>query len=129
MSRVGYSLNSTAVPLRRAQAAEHLFRREAVELDGLMARGVAADELHSVAGAVQLLGQELDEGLVGGGIDGRGGDFDAEFVAERLADFVGGGARLELDRQEQSIGLGAEKGRHGHWSEMNSGRARLRKLV
>ena len=87
-----------------------------------MARGVAADQLDAVAGAVQVLGEELDEGLVGGGIYGRGGDLDAEFVAERLADFVGGGARLKLHRQKDSVGLHAKKGWHGHRLEMNSGR-------
>ena len=111
-----------------AQLRDYVFRGEAVELDGLVARGVAADQVHAVAGAVQLLGQELDERLVGGGIDGRRGDFDAEFVAERVADFVGGGARLELHRQEDSVGLDAKKAWHGHWLKMNSGRARPGKL-
>ena len=64
-----------------------------------MAGGVAADDVHPVARAVQLQGQQLDQGLVGGGINGWGGDFDAQFVAQRLADLVGGGTRLQLYRQ------------------------------
>jgi len=79
-----------------------------------MAGGVAADEVHAVAGAVQLLGEELEQGFVGGGINGWGGDFDAEFSAERFADFVDGSARLEFNREQKPIGLGAKKGRHGH---------------
>ena len=59
------------------QLAGYIFGCEAVQLDRLVARGVAAHQLHAVPGAVQLLRQELDEGLVGGGIDGRRGDFDA----------------------------------------------------
>jgi len=111
-----------------AQHREDVLGREAAELDRLMAGGVAADEVHAVAGAVQLLGEELDERLVGGGIHGRGGDFDAEFVAERVTDLVGGSARLELHRQENSVGLIAKKAGHGHWLKMNSGRARPGKL-
>ena len=82
-----------------------------------------------VAGAVQLLGEELDEGLVSGGIHGRCSDSDAEFVAERFADFVGGGAGLELHRQKNSVGLNAKKAWHGHRLKMNSGRTRPGKLV
>ena len=111
-----------------SQLRGHVFRSEAVELDGLMARGVTADEVHAVPRAVQLLGEQINQRLVGRGIYGRRGDFDAEFVAQRLADFVGGGARLELDRQEDSVGLDAKKGWHGHWSQMKSGGARPGKL-
>ena len=38
------------------QPFDYGFRREAVELDGLMPRRVAAEELHTVPRAVQLLG-------------------------------------------------------------------------
>ena len=99
-----------------------------MELDRFVARGVAAHKFDAVAGAVQALGEELDERLVGGGIDGRGGDFDAEFVAERVADFIGGRARLELHRQEDSVGLNAKEAGHAHWLKMNCGRARPGKL-
>jgi len=93
-----------------------------------VARGVAADEVHAVARAVQLLRQHLDQGFIGGGIDGRRGDFYAEFVAERLSDLVGGRARLELDRQEDAVGLDAKKGWQAHRLKMNSGRVRPGKL-
>jgi hypothetical protein len=93
-----------------------------------MARGVATEELHSVARAVQVLGQKFDQGLVGRGIHGRGGYFDAEFAAQRVAYFIGGCAWLELDRQEHSVGLNAKKGWHGHGSRMKSGGARPGKL-
>lgn len=111
-----------------AQLRDDVFRLKAVELERLVARGVAAHQFHAVAGAVQVPSEELDERLVGGGIDGGRGDLDAEFVAERVADFVGGRARLELDRQENSVGLNAKKAGHGHWLKMNSGRARSGKL-
>ena len=99
-----------------------------MELNRFVARGVATRQLDPVAGAVQMLGEELDERLVGGGIDGRSGDFDAEFVAERLPDLVGRRARLELDRQEDAVGLDAEKGWQVHRLKMNSGRVRAGKL-
>ena len=75
-----------------------------------------------------MLRQEPDQRLVGRGLNGRRGDFDAEFVAQRVADFVGGSARLELYRQENSVGLDAKKSWHGHWSKMKSGGARPGKL-
>ena len=45
-----------------------------------------------------------------------------------MPDFIGGRARLELHRQEDSVGLNAKEAGHGHWSKMNSGRARPGKL-
>ena len=93
-----------------------------------MTRRVSAQDLHTIPRTVQLLCQELDQGLVGRGIDGRRGDFDAEFAAQRVAYFVGGCAWLELDRQEHSVGLNAKKGWHGHGSRMKSGGARPGKL-
>jgi len=93
-----------------------------------MARGVAADEFQAVAGAIQLPGEELEQGLVGGGLDGRRSDFDAQFAAQRVADLVGGSARLEFHRQEDSVGLDAQKGGKAHGSKRKSGGARPGKL-
>ena len=88
---------------------------EAVEFEGFVAGGVAAEEFDAGAGAIEEVGQHFDEGLVGGGVHGRGGDFDAEFVAEGFADFIGGGAGLEFHGQQGAIGLGAQvAGEGGH---------------
>jgi hypothetical protein len=93
-----------------------------------VAGSVAAQQLDTVAGAVEALGEKLDECVVGGGIDGRGGHFDAQFGAERVADFVGGGARLEFDREQDAVGLNAKESGHSHKSEMNGGRERAARL-
>jgi hypothetical protein len=90
---------------------------------------MAAHQFDAVTGAVKVLSNELDEGLVGGGVHRRGSDFDAEFVAERLADFIGRGAGLQLNGQKDSIGLRVKKAWYGHRLKMNSGRAWLGKLV
>src|SRR5512135_1328754 len=50
-----------------AQFRGHLFRAEAVEHNRLVARGVAADNVHSVARAVQLLREYPQQGLVSRG--------------------------------------------------------------
>lgn len=46
-----------------------------------------------------MIGEEADECFVGGAIHGRGGNFDAQLVAERFANFVRGRAGLEFDRE------------------------------
>ncbi len=79
-----------------SEPIEHVLGFESAELDDLMARGVAADDVHAVAGAVQLLRQQLDQGFIRGGVNRRGGDFDAQFVTERLADLIGRSSRLQL---------------------------------
>jgi hypothetical protein len=79
----------------------------------LMSRGVAADELDGALGAAEGFGQQEQQGLVGGGIDWRGGDPDLEFVADGLSDFIAGGARLEFDGELHPIRLDTEEA--GEW--------------
>src|ERR1051325_892736 len=45
---------------------------------------------------VELVGEKFDERLIRGGVHGRRGDLDLEFVAEGFADFIAAGARLEF---------------------------------
>lgn len=83
---------------------------EVVEHDGLMAGSVAADEFHLIAGAIEDLRQQTQECCIGGGVHRRGGDFDAQFISERFADFADGRPRLKFDGQKQAAGNGAKEG-------------------
>lgn len=71
-----------------------------MQLDHFMARRVAADQFDAASGAIQSFGQKPQEGLIGGGVNGRGSHLDTQLVSNRFADFVGRSARLQLDGQE-----------------------------
>jgi hypothetical protein len=60
-----------------------------MEFDGFVAGGVAAQEFDLVAGAIEGFSEEAEQGIVGGSVNGRGGDFDAKLGAEGCGDFVG----------------------------------------
>jgi hypothetical protein len=79
-----------------------------------MTRGVAAQHFHPVSRAIQMIGEEAQEGLVGGRVDWWGGDFDAEFVARWRADLVDRRSWLEFDAQKDAIGLRLQESRSGH---------------
>jgi hypothetical protein len=81
-----------------------------MQFDYFMAGSVAAHQFDPTTGTIQRFGQKAEQGLVGGGVHGRGGDFDSQFIAERFADFVGRSARLQFDGQQQSIGLDSQEG-------------------
>ena len=70
---------------------------------------MAAHQFHAVAGTIQKLGEQPEQGLVGGGVHRRRGDFDAQFVAQRLADLIGGGARLQLHGQQYAFRVRLEE--------------------
>jgi len=76
-----------------------------------VARGMAAYEFHVVARTIQRIGEKAHQGFVCRGIDRGRGHFDAQFVAERFADLIGGRARLEFDCNQNSVGLRAEETR------------------
>ena len=69
---------------------------EAVQFHNLVAGGGAAQKFNAVARTIQMVGEEADERFVGGAVHGWGGDFNPQFIAQGLADFVGGRARLKL---------------------------------
>jgi len=71
---------------------------------------VTADEFDLPTRTIEGVGQKANEGFVRGGIDRRRGDANAQFIAERAADFVARRARLQLDREEQAVGLESQKG-------------------
>lgn len=70
---------------------------------------MTADEFHPAPRAIEDLGKEPEQGFVGGGIDGGSGDLDAQFVSQRFADFIDGGAGLQFDCKQNSILLDAQK--------------------
>lgn len=73
-----------------------------------MTRSVTADQFNPVSGAMQNFSKEFDQRLIGGGVHGRGRDFDAQFSAERIADLIFGRAGLELNRQKNVAALNAQ---------------------
>ncbi len=68
-----------------------------MELDRLVARRVAANELDLALGTIQNVRQQLNQRLIRGGVHGRRGDGNSQFISQRLADFVAGRARLKFD--------------------------------
>jgi len=80
-----------------------------MELHNFVARRVSAQKFDAIARAIQFVGQQPEQGFVRGGVHRRRGDFDAEFVAQRLADFVGRGARLQFHREQKTIGSRRQK--------------------
>lgn len=87
-----------------------------MKFDDFVPRFVAAHQFDGTARAIQPFGEQPDQRVVRGGLHRRGGDPDAQFVAGSVSgnDFIGGRARLQLHRQEHSVGLGTKKGWHGH---------------
>lgn len=63
------------------------FRTDAIDNDQLLAAGGPGDDPHVSAGDAQLIGQEPDEGGVGGALDGRGHDVDLQDAVDDVDEF------------------------------------------
>ena len=87
------------------QLSHYRLGGESIQLEGLMAGGMAPHQFDPVARAIQSIGQQSHQRLVGRRIDWRRGDLDAQRIAERLPDFIGRGARLQFDREQHPIRL------------------------
>src|ERR1019366_4199568 len=72
---------------------KHFRRREAVKFNGFVPRFVAAHQFGAATGAIQLPGQQFNQGFLRGGVHGGRDHFDSQFGPQRPADFVGGSAR------------------------------------
>ena len=70
-------------------------------------------------GNVQGLGEQVEEGVVGFGIHGRGDDFDFEFAAQNRAELVFGGAWLDLDGQEHRLAFSVQASVQVHEAHFN----------
>ena len=55
---------------------------------------MSSNELHSIARTPQAFGKQAQQGFIGCGINRRGSDFDAQFIALHLANFVERSSRL-----------------------------------
>ena len=86
---------------------------EAVQLDQLVPRGLAADDLHLVARAIERLRQQADQGFIRGGVHGRRGDFNPQFRAEGFSDFITRRARRHLDGEGDAVRLRGEEAGEG----------------
>lgn len=72
---------------------------------GFAATFVASDEGHGARREAKRLGDELEQGFVGGGVHGRRGDADFELLGDGVGDdFVPRGARLEADVERHALG-------------------------
>ena len=75
---------------------------------------MATEQLHFASGAAQFFSEKFNECLIGGGVHGRRGDFDFQFIAERFADCVFGSARLELHGKQSAASGFFQKARGRH---------------
>ena len=79
-------------------------RSKATNKNLFVAGGCAPKEFELIPGAAERFGEEFEDGFVGGGIDGRGGDFDLQLVADRTCDLVARGARLNFQGNANAVG-------------------------
>ena len=92
-----------------SQSLQNVGCRNAINLHDLLPRGLAADQSHFAARTIQRFCQQAEQGLIRRRVHGWRGDFDAEFRAMRIADYVLRGARLQLDGESDAVGLGGMK--------------------
>jgi hypothetical protein len=79
--------------------------RQAVDFNNLVPGGVAAQEFHFAAGAIEGVSQQAEQGFIGGSIHGGRGDFDAKFCFFERADVIFGSARLDFDGEGDAVGV------------------------
>lgn len=77
-----------------------------------MPRSLALDELNSAARTIQKIGQKTEKSFVRGLINGWRGDSNLQFRTERFINAILRRSRLELNREENSVDVNAEKWRH-----------------
>jgi hypothetical protein len=99
------------------------FSRQANNGKNLVPRRSTSHDLHRTAGAFEDFSQELHKGFVRGGIDRWGGDFDFQFVAEHIADFVPRSARLDFGVEQHAVALHFQVRRQRHRELINRRRA------
>ena len=88
-----------------AQAAGHLLGGEAGHLDDLVPAAVASHQVQRRRGHPEALGEEGDQGLIGGTVHRRRGEPDPDGLSMQADDGVAGGSRLDAQRE-----TGAEPG-------------------
>ena len=86
-------------------------RLHAGEKNAFVAGGLAGEELDAGAGNGKNVGNEFDEGGVGGAFDGRGAEADFEGVAVHALDGVFGSARNDAQGKDRA---GGGVGQEGH---------------
>jgi hypothetical protein len=95
----------------RAEFSEHHRCGQPMDLHDFVPRGVAADQLHLTARAIQLISQQSQQSFVRRRVHGWSGDLDAKLAAADRADFIPGGARLQFERERDAIRLRGQEGR------------------
>jgi len=102
------------------QFHHNILRSHPVHQNNLMPRGLAVRQLDGAARAIELFREESDQRLIGCGIDGRGGHFDLQFIAEDFADFIFRGARLDFDGEADGAFLDSDESGQGHRCLINA---------
>ena len=108
---MGHKAVGTANLAAVDQFPQHSFCGYVKELDDFVPRGVSSQQLYRVAGTIQPIAQQSDQGFVRCGVHGGCCDLDAEFRTQRFADFARGSAGLELDGKCYSVGLDGQERR------------------
>jgi len=85
-----------------------------MQLESFVPGSVAANQFHAGTRTIQGFRQQFHQCLIRRGIHRRGGHFDAQFIAQRLANLAGRRPGLKLDRQQSSVRVRTEKIGQGH---------------
>ena len=86
------------------EGVEELFFGEGANGEGFAFGALAANDEDVALGEVEGFGEEFDEFVVGGAVDGRGLDGDFECAVVDFEDFVAAGAGGELDANGEAGG-------------------------
>ena len=70
-----------------------------------MTRSVAAHQLDPVPAAIKVVGKKAHQRLVSRIVNGRRRYFNFKFLADGRSDFIGRRAGLQLDREQNAVGL------------------------
>jgi len=79
-----------------------------------MARSVAAHQFDPIPAAIEVVCKKTHQRFVSGIVNGRSRYFNFKFLAEGRSDFIGRRAGLQLDREQNAVGLRSKEGRSGH---------------
>jgi len=102
--------------LRLANGREDPLRAQLINFDGLMARGMSADQSQLAWRTIESLSQQGDQRFICCRVNGWSRDFDPQLISHRFTDFIPRGAGLELNRQQHTVRLsGDENGQSQGW--------------
>lgn len=84
-----------------------------MNLHDFVARGVAPDQFHLAARAIQGGGEQAEQGFIGGSLYRWRRDADAQLRTGAGVDFISGRPGLQLDGQRDALGLRVDEAGQG----------------